>query len=124
MKALPLILWTGLLFCRVVTAAQAQATLFIDSSDPAQAALVSDINNALFYSPTLRQRVAVKVFDINPASQGFSGEVEYQADREGKAIARYRPGRLPYVFCQQAQKTIRQYTLSKKDQLCFYSQEE
>lgn len=124
MKAPLILLWAGLLFCRAVPASDAQAILFIDSRDPAQAMLIAEINKALFYSPTLRQRVAVKVFDIHTASHGFAGEIEYQKDPEGKAIAHYRPGRLPYVFCLKAQQTIRQYTLSKKDQLCFYDQEE
>ncbi|QKJ88635.1 hypothetical protein PMPD1_3721 [Paramixta manurensis] len=98
--------------------AATQATLFIDSAEPQQAALAAEINQALFYSPTLRAALTVTVFDINPNAHPFNGEVIYHIDSDGKAVAQYRPGRLPYLFCQADGKTRTHFTVSNKDQLC------
>lgn len=98
--------------------AAAEAVLFIDSSQPDQARLLADINQALFYSPTLRASLSVTVYDINPRPQAFSGEITYRPDAGGSAVARYRPGPLPWLFCQ-TKGTIRNHlTVSNKEQLC------
>jgi len=95
----------------------AQATLFIDSADTYQSALVEEINQMLFYSPTLRAAIEIRIFDINPGSRAFNGEVIYQHDKEGKAVSQYRPGQLPYLFCLANGKTQTHFTLRNKDQI-------
>ncbi|MGQ8774465.1 hypothetical protein ACUTQ5_08555 [Serratia sp. NA_112.1] len=101
-----------------VRAEKQQAVIFIDSSDPAQTNLITEINQSLFYSPTLRRQVAVQVFDINPRGPAFSGELDFQRDGKGQAVGQFRPGKLPYLFCRNDGETTTQFTLRNKDQLC------
>jgi len=110
----------GLLACQVAIASERQAIIFINSADHRQAVLIAEINQALFYSPTLRNFVKVKVFDINSDAHVFSGELDYQTDVGGKAVAEYRPGRLPYIFCKHAGGIETEFTLSNKDQICLH----
>ncbi len=115
---LPLLITLSLLTLGPLRAEKQQAVIFIDSSAPAQTALIAEINQSLFYSPTLRSQVAVQVFDINPRGPAFNGELDFQRDTNGQAVSQYRPGRLPYLFCRKSGETVTQFTLRNKEQLC------
>jgi hypothetical protein len=117
MRLLLLTMFSLLTLCPV-RAEKQQAVIFINSSDPAQTALIVEINQSLFYSPTLRRQIAVQVFDINPRGPAFNGELDFQRDTQGQAVSQYRPGRLPYIFCRNDGETATQFTLRNKDQLC------
>ncbi|MFI8416074.1 hypothetical protein ACQKDS_06365 [Serratia sp. NPDC078593] len=99
-------------------AAQTRAVVFIDSSRPAQGQLVNAMNQMLFYSPALRARLAVEVFDINPHGAHFSGGLNYRPDRRGLGAARYRPEALPFLICLDDEKEILRMEINKKEQLC------
>ncbi|AIU86952.1 hypothetical protein BV921_04320 [Pectobacterium odoriferum] len=107
-----------LLFMSGGLAAQEKAVMFIDSSQPAQSQLVNTINQMLFYSPTLRERLAVEVFDINPREVNFSGELTYIPDRQGLGTARYRPEALPFLICLADGKETLRMSVKIKEQLC------
>lgn len=80
--------------------------------------MVERINQSLFYSISLRNAINVQVFDINSKAHHFSGEIDYHKDEDGKAVAQYRPGQLPYVFCRFKGKTQSHFTVRYKDQIC------
>lgn len=107
-----------LLYTSLTQAADTAVILFVDSAEPRQAELVEDINRALFYSAELREKLTVQVFDINPRARAFRGEIIYRKDLQGHAVAQYRPGDLPYVFCQFKGKTVNHFTVTSKEQLC------
>ncbi|MTH45582.1 hypothetical protein [Intestinirhabdus alba] len=107
-----------LLFWSQLLAAQSQAVIFIDSSQPLQARLVADVNKMLFFSPTLRADLSVQVFDINKQSFPFSGTLRYVRDSAGKAISQYRPQGLPYLICLNEKTEQLRIALKNKEQLC------
>lgn len=102
-------------------AAQQQAVIFIDSVQPNQPILIDEINQMLYLSPTLRSQMKIEVFDINPAGPAFIGEIKYIHDRTGQAVAKYRPGPLPYLICFNDNKAGSRGTLNNKEQLCLCS---
>ncbi|HDX4051653.1 TPA: hypothetical protein ROG05_004085 [Enterobacter soli] len=107
-----LLLWSSIL------AAQPQAVIFVDSSQPNQASLVMDINHMFYFSPTLRNGLSVQVFDINNKSAGFSGTINYVRDTAGKAVSHYRPQGLPYLICLNEKTEQQRVALENKEQLC------
>lgn len=111
--------WLVILLCwSSILAAKPQAVIFIDSSQPAQSRLVMDINSMLYFSPTLRNGLAVQVFDINNQSEGFSGAINYVRDTAGKAVSQYRPQRLPYLICLNEKTEQLRAAMENKEQLC------
>ncbi|VFS61541.1 hypothetical protein [Leminorella grimontii] len=93
----------------VNAAADPDALLFIDSSRIEQQLLVIEFDREMSYSPTLQQRLHVQVVDVNPDSRPFSGSLDYGRDLHGEWVARYRPGRLPYLVCfRKGKETHRQ----------------
>lgn len=112
------LLFSLLLLFLPVHAAKNQAVIFIDSSKVNQQALIGEINQMLFYSPTLRAKISINVFDINPDGPEFIGEIKYIHDRTGRAVAQYRPGPLPFLICQMGKKASSRGSLNTKEQLC------
>ncbi|RWR03297.1 hypothetical protein ED28_03095 [[Pantoea] beijingensis] len=104
--------------CFSLEASENHAIIFIDSSFANQAKLVEQINQSLFYSPTLRESLDVTVFDTNSQPMVFNGEINYVHDAQGKHIAQYRPTSLPALYCQSAGKVVLNLTLQEKDQIC------
>ncbi|EEQ1544204.1 hypothetical protein H1684_000239 [Escherichia coli] len=107
-----------LLLVSPALAAQSRAVIFVDTSQPVQARLISDINRMLYFSATLRNEVKVQVFDINEKSAGFSGIINYSRDASGKAISKYRPQELPYLICLNEKTEKLRVALENKEQLC------
>ncbi len=101
---------------------EASAVIFIDSSDVSQAALVSALNDDLYYSAHLREGLSITVYDINVGNRNderpFSGAVNYQKDFNGAAVAKMRPGKLPYLFCMDSkEREKREITLTNKEEI-------
>ncbi|QHM73470.1 hypothetical protein C7M51_03817 [Mixta intestinalis] len=72
----------------------------------------------LYYSPTLRSKLQVELFDINPRGIAFSGNLIYKLDSNGQAVSRYRPDSLPYLICFNEEKERLRIVFAKKEQLC------
>lgn len=90
-------------------AADSDALLFIDSSRIEQQLMVVEIDRAMYYSSTLQERLHVQVVDVNPKSHPFNGSLDYGRDLHGEWVAKYRPGRLPYLVCfRKGKETHRQ----------------
>lgn len=99
--------WASALSASVV--ADPDALLFIDSSRIEQQLLVVEFDRAMSYSPTLQGQLHVQVVDVNSDSRPFNGSLDYSRDLQGEWVARYRPGRLPYLFCfRKGKETHRQ----------------
>ncbi len=96
------------------------AVLFIDSARPEQAAMIEALNSAFFFSASLRAGLKVTAYDINTDTthRGFSGDVDYRRDFDGKAVAQMRPGALPYLFCLRGgQRIVRQLTIGSQEEI-------
>ncbi|MFD1800830.1 hypothetical protein ACFSFZ_01255 [Mixta tenebrionis] len=107
-----------LLLAPGLSLAQSRAVVFIDSEQAEQATLAEELNLMLYYSPTLRSKLQVELFDINPRGVAFSGNLVYQLDRNGQAVSRYRPDSLPYLICLDEDKERLRIVFAKKEQLC------
>ncbi|WP_053007479.1 hypothetical protein [Pragia fontium] len=87
------------------SASDMNAVLFVDSALIQQQTLITEINEALYYSPTLQSQLHVQVIDINPDGHVFNGALDYSYDKSGEWVAKYRPGKLPYLVCLRGDKT-------------------
>ncbi|MFU9139086.1 hypothetical protein [Erwinia tasmaniensis] len=98
--------------------AQPHAVIFVDTAMEGHSLLIENLNQMLFYSPTLQSQLQVDIYDINPRAPAFRGGVHYHHDIDGQMLSRFRPTQLPCLICLNGEVESLRLPLINKEQLC------
>jgi len=92
-----------------------EAIVFLDSGNIRQGFLLRQLSEQLYFSQQLRQKLTVTIIDINHKGVVYRGPANYLKDSTGTWVAKYRPDKIPALFCLKKGKASNREMLNAQE---------
>lgn len=92
-----------------------EVIVFINTARPEQGQLLLQLSEQLYFSQQLREKLTVTIIDINQKGVVYRGPANYLKDSTGTWVAKYRPDKIPALYCLRKGKASNKEMLNAQE---------